>query len=301
MGFAKHRTFYIREGWLPKTLKLINEKPYIFTPANREEAIDELGVGKTMVAALRFWMQATGLTIEGRGTKGMIEQEITDLGKFILNHDPFFEDTKTLWLLHYKLVTQESLATSWYWFFNFYQENFFDQTSFITELKAYTKNNLKKEVAESSLKKDFHCFKNTYLYERKYSYQNNPEDILTSPLVDLELVTKNGKQGFQLNIPSFNKLSSDILYYVILNQYSVNENEQISFTQLLETENSIGKVFRLKRKSLLRHLEFLEEKGYLEIQRGFGHNLITLHQTNKFKVLEDAYTDIDTNYGLEGI
>ncbi|MGM0471923.1 MAG: DUF4007 family protein [Bacillota bacterium] len=297
MGFAKHRTFYIREGWLPKALQLIDDKPYIFTPAHRAEAIEELGIGKTMVTSLRFWMQATGLTEEGRGSNSMIEHQITELGAGIAEFDPYFEDVNTLWLIHYQLATGD-LATAWYWFFNHFEPDTFNQDTFITELDNYAKNYLDKEVATSSLKKDFLCLKNTYLYEQNYSYQDNPEDILSSPLTSLELITESS-QGYRLHNSTVNNLDSEVIYYAILDsdKYITELEEQISFTELLTEQESVAKVFRLTRDSLLKHLEYLEQKGYLTIQKNFGHNLITLNKIDKLEVLKDLYEEDK----LEGI
>ncbi len=67
MAFAKHETFYIREGWLFKGMAAIKKAeevgrlPTIFLDDNAPEV---LGIGHNMVRALRFWMQATGLAEE---------------------------------------------------------------------------------------------------------------------------------------------------------------------------------------------------------------------------------------------
>ncbi|TDX53240.1 DUF4007 family protein [Orenia marismortui] len=290
MNFAKHRTFYIREGWLSKGLRVVKERPCIFTPANREEAIDYLGIGKTMVASLRFWMEATGLTEESRGSNSMIEHQLTELGEFILDNDPYFEDINSLWLIHYKLSTQEELATTWHWFFNCFSDNFFDKESFIIKLDRYIQEELGIEVAESSLKKDFLCFKNTYLYEVNQNYQENPESALTCPLKDLELIIKDQNNNFYIN-NNLDHLNDEILYYTILDQNDLNKDDQISFEELLENENSPGKIFRLSKNQLLNHLEVLSKKGYLEIQKGFGHNFITIVADDKQNILVNAYNN----------
>ena len=62
MGFAKHETFYIREGWLFKGMEAIKKAEAgghlnIFLD---NDAPERLGIGQNMVRAQRFWMQATG-------------------------------------------------------------------------------------------------------------------------------------------------------------------------------------------------------------------------------------------------
>ncbi len=135
--FAKHETFYIREGWLRKGLMAIQQNGHIFL--EDDAAMDELGIGKNMISSLRFWMQAVYLSKEGYFGNGYKEHEMTELARQILECDPYLEDVGTYWLLHYYLVTNTKeleddnnvkelnnskqrnpteSATTWYWFFN---------------------------------------------------------------------------------------------------------------------------------------------------------------------------------------
>lgn len=54
--FSGHETFACRFAWLPKAVRLISREPEALS--NDERAILELGLGKNMVHALRFWMEA---------------------------------------------------------------------------------------------------------------------------------------------------------------------------------------------------------------------------------------------------
>ena len=63
----------------------------------------DLGVGKNMVYAIRYWLRSFGLTEDN-------EQVVSQLGKDIFANDgfdPYCEDIGTLWLLHYHLVSTE--------------------------------------------------------------------------------------------------------------------------------------------------------------------------------------------------
>src|SRR5436190_104551 len=104
MPFAKHESFYIREGWLFKGLRAVMGDPAIFV-AN--DASERLGLGKNMVRALRFWMQATGLTKENNRTR---TQSLTSLGELILRHDQYLELDGTLWLIHHQLTSSQNFA-----------------------------------------------------------------------------------------------------------------------------------------------------------------------------------------------
>src|SRR4051812_28985030 len=99
--FSGHETFPCRYAWLPKGYAALAESPDAF--ADEEEAMIALGVGKNMVRSLRFWVQAAGVA-EARREGGYA---ITPFGKAIFSrrgHDPFLEDARTLWLIHWQLA-----------------------------------------------------------------------------------------------------------------------------------------------------------------------------------------------------
>ena len=54
--FARHESFYPRFGWLWKAVNLTQTAPDLFL---RPDATVELGVGKNMVRAIRYWGIAT--------------------------------------------------------------------------------------------------------------------------------------------------------------------------------------------------------------------------------------------------
>ena len=102
MKFRAHDTFFIRKGWLSKGMKYVCNKPDVFVDKN-DNPMDVLGIGSNMVKALRYWLQAVGLTTEPNS--GRRTQSFTELGKSIFEHDRFIEETGTLFLLQYKLAS----------------------------------------------------------------------------------------------------------------------------------------------------------------------------------------------------
>lgn len=75
MKFRAHDTFFIRKGWLSKGMKYVCNKPDVFVDKN-DNPMDVLGIGSNMVKALRYWLQAVGLTTEpnsGRRTQSFTE------------------------------------------------------------------------------------------------------------------------------------------------------------------------------------------------------------------------------------
>ena len=98
-----HESFYIRDGWLRKGMKNVQEQPGLF---GLEDVVDRLAVGSNMVKAIRFWLQATSLVEE--------IVQIDYYNKLYIRYkDPYFEDVFTLWILHYFIAAKSEMCTSW--------------------------------------------------------------------------------------------------------------------------------------------------------------------------------------------
>ena len=80
MKFRAHDTFFIRKGWLSKGMKYVHVKDDVFI-SKEENPMDVLGIGANMVKALRYWLQAVGLTEEP--TSGKRTQSFTALGESV--------------------------------------------------------------------------------------------------------------------------------------------------------------------------------------------------------------------------
>ena len=93
MKFRAHETFFIRKGWLSKGMRCVKNKPDVFIDRT-ENPMDVLGIGSNMVKALRYWLQAVGLTTEP--TSGRREQTFTELGQKVFEKDLYIEDFGTL-------------------------------------------------------------------------------------------------------------------------------------------------------------------------------------------------------------
>jgi DNA-binding MarR family transcriptional regulator len=82
MRFGGHETFPIREGWLHKGLRILNEDPELLSA---EDLADHLGVGRNMGKSIRHWLQATQLAEKNpdaeSGKRTLLQ--LTDLGHLI--------------------------------------------------------------------------------------------------------------------------------------------------------------------------------------------------------------------------
>lgn len=106
MKFRAHDTFFIRKGWLSKGMKYVHNRPDVFV-SRGENPTDVLGIGTNMVKALRYWLQAVGITQEP--ASGRRVQNFTALGNMIYEHDRYIEELGTLHLLHYKLASNKEV------------------------------------------------------------------------------------------------------------------------------------------------------------------------------------------------
>ena len=56
VSFGRHESFPLRYGWLTKGLTALLDDSKVF---EQEDATVTLGVGKNMVASIRYWLQAS--------------------------------------------------------------------------------------------------------------------------------------------------------------------------------------------------------------------------------------------------
>lgn len=269
-----HESFYIREGWLRKGTVAIKEEPEVLS--NLYEGVDKLGIGSAMVKSIRYWLQAVGLSEEKRGDKGKRYQQLTDnFGKILVDKDPYFEDLGTLYLLHYKLVSNKELATTWNLFFNKIKANEMTKYHMEETLKQLILNiDPGYNISLRSLSDDCNCILKTYFAEKNDF--NNPEDNMICPFSDLGLVKKvtiSGKEELIYKTkPDRNKLDRLIVLYVIIDNLNLETTTTIK--SLIEDENNIGRIFNLDKNSINNYVDILEDEGYLMVNRTAGLNTI---------------------------
>ncbi|HEY5588160.1 MAG TPA: DUF4007 family protein [Candidatus Paceibacterota bacterium] len=286
-----HESFYIREGWLRKGIKNVKKDSRIFI---KEDATDILGIGTSMVKALRYWLQASGLTEEIKGDDNKREQYLTDeFGQIVFKKDPYFEDIFSLWLIHYKLVTNRENCTSWYLFFNEINSNEFTKEELKNEM-SYGLNRFANNInfSESSLSDDCECIIKTYVDNRKED--KNPEDNISCPLTELGLLSrailKSGKEVIQKITPSMDKLDKLLVYYIILD--NLKGTESISIENILTDKCNAGKVLNLDRNLLNEYLDLLKNTGYIGINRTAGLNQVYLKKFSKQGIINEYYAQL---------
>ena len=265
--FRGHETFYIRKGWLYKGLKNIAQNPKVFTDKNVNTS-DTFGLGVSMVKALRYWLQAVGLTKESKIGNSTV-QELTEIGKIVFKNDRYIEEIGTLCLLQYNLATNMSLATSWYYFFNQFTMNEFTKEDFVDTFATHLKF-MQVNAARTSIEDDYTCILNTYLKKNL----TDPEDNMECPFSELGLIEDIGKKTYKKVDPKSCLIPLQILLAIIVKEHP--REYEIRISDLLKEERNIGKIFNLDFITLTEYLDKMQVEGLVQVVRTAGLDVIKL-------------------------
>lgn len=278
-----HRSFYLRDGWINKGLNNVDA-------FNIDHSVDELGVGSTMVNAIRYYLITTDLVKKERKGRRVFIRLTENFGKKIKKYDKYLENPNTVWLLHYKFVSNAEMSTTFSIFFNEFEYDDFTKEEIIKFVENYIEKEIPGEKFSSkSIKSDVNCLINNYniTYNRK---NKTPEDNLISPFVDLGLIKKINRESetyYKKNKPNINKLSELVIMYVILDM--IGNKKYISIEKLYSGVNSPKKVFNLDRFMLNQYIDKLESEGYIDVNRTAGLNQIYINNRDKIKLIDKLY------------
>ena len=262
LTFSGHESFHCRQLWLKKGFDFVEAGKKF----SNESAVIDLGVGKNMVTAIRYWLKAFGLLNE--------TEKPSELAKLIFSSkgwDPYLENEGTLWLLHFQL-TKAGTASIFNIIFNELRKTKpeFEEKHFYSIVSNFGK------FSEATLSKDYSVFKNTYAVSA--SSKSEIEDSYSGILTELGLLTskKTSAKNDALVIESKRRpeIPAQIILYAILEN---QEGDSINFDKLYNERNSVGSVFALNREGLMEKLEeltnlypkeivFKNEAGIRELQ-----------------------------------
>jgi hypothetical protein len=262
--FSGHETFPCRYAWLPKAYHALRENPRTF--ADEDSAMITLGVGKNMVRSIRFWAEAAGISRPaGGGT-----YHVTDFGDEMFapgGHDPYLEDPRTLWLLHWQLSTAtDHPLFAWHFLLNRWSH---PEISRQRVLAAFAREaaSLGRELSQVTLEQHLDAFLHTYAPTRSRKGAV-ADDNLDCPLVELELVQRIGERaaaaGGREAIYAFRREDkSDVTGALFA--YSVGDywersrpgEKTLSFWDVATAVGSPGQIFKLPEADLRRRMEMI--------------------------------------------
>ncbi|MCF7993438.1 MAG: DUF4007 family protein [Chromatiaceae bacterium] len=253
-AFGRHETFPLRYAWLTKGYRAVVEDPRILAEPDR--AMVKLGVGRNMVSAIFYWMQAARLIRYAEG-----EATPTDLGDAILGEqgDCFLEDEATLWVLHWLIASNARLATGFYWFFNRFALPRFREDELRAGLSDFVARELRIERSASTLKSDTSTLLRMYA-PGDPTEPGRGEDHLDTPMGQLRLVEQTGQRREFLSTRAARPFLPPLALHLALAECFADAGESrpaIPVRDLLygrDTGPAPGAVFRLSEDGLMTAL-----------------------------------------------
>lgn len=274
--FSGHESFQCKSLWL--------KKGYDFLLAGNKftdiDAVAKLGVGKNMVASIRFWLRAFGLTKA---------DTILPIASYLFNtvngKDPFSEDINTIWLLHFLLVTSEAASIYNLLFVEYQREKIeFTKNDFQYFIKRKCSVPEQRNVYnENTIRKDIGVLLKNYVA---------PSDLKTiedfsSLMICLGLITDKGKNNYCFKISKAEDIAPEIILFALIRMKG--SDKTISFDIL----QKISLIFELPMASLIdviRSLEMLFPHTLVFSDNSGIKNVQFLRDIDEIEALNHYYT-----------
>jgi hypothetical protein len=266
--FSGHETFACRYAWLPKAYRAIQTDPGIFF--NEDAAMVELGIGKNMVRSLRFWVDAMGVARPGAERI----HAATELGNVIFGEDgcdPFLEETKTLWLLHWALCSAAAPALfAWNYLLGSWPYPEFSRSE---ALAAFVRQSQRLGYTHSSVTLSQHLDVFLHTYQSARGARVGVEDSLDGPFVELRLLQQTGERrndtGRWEPVYAFRRepkpeISNDLFAYAVLDYWDrVAPTEKTMLVRTIASApGAPGQAFKLPEEDVRSRLEALSRDAH---------------------------------------
>ena len=291
-SFGRHETFPLRFGWLTKGVGAWLRDPDIF---EKDEAIVELGVGKNMVEAIRYWMIASQIV----NLNGKV-LELTEIGERIFYQDgwdPYLEDDTTIWLIHWLIASNPADATTLFWFFNRFHKPEFTGKELQDALHSFVRENLRQRVAAGTLKNDIALLLRMYGPARS-SKAVPLEEGLDSPMALLRLIGHQEGTKAHVSRPEYRvRLPLPAFAFAVAQLFEHSQEQVLPIDRLLHSDGYLaapGSVFRLTEECLLAKLEAMIVllPGRFELRQTAGiHQLYRIAPVSSLDILRHYYEE----------
>lgn len=240
-SFSGHESFQCKSLWLKKGYDYLLDGNS-FTDV---DAVAKLGVGKNMVASIRFWLKAFGLTRT---------DELQPIAAYIFDSnkgvDPYSEDITTQWLLHFLIVSSE-VASLYYILFMDFQREKKEFTK--AELQSFIKRKCsvpeqKNVYNENTVKKDIGVLLKNYIM---------PSDLKTiedfsAILINLGMIVVKSNDTYSFKITSVDEIVPEIILFALIRMKG--SDRTVSFDVL----QKLSLIFGLSMSSLIELIRRLE-------------------------------------------
>ena len=277
-SFSGHESFHCKSLWL--------KKGYDYLLAGNHfsdiDSVAKLGVGKNMVASIRFWLRAFGLSQS---------DELNGIADFLFDteygRDPYAEDLNTLWVLHFLLVVT-GVASIYNLTFVEYQR----------EKKEFSKDELRNFIKrkcsvpeqrnvynENTVKKDIAVLLKNYVAPKDLK---NIEDF-SALLIGLGLIVNKDSDVYSYRVTEPEDIAPDVVLFALLTLSGGDKTLSFDILQKLSL------VFCLPIISLIDIIRKIEKlyPGMVVFSDNSGiKNVQFIGELNRFDVLDNYYDSL---------
>lgn len=235
-----------------------------------------------MVASIRFWLRAFGLSnMDG----------VTKIADYLFNsdtgRDPYSEDLNTLWLLHFLLVNYR-VASLYNLVFVDYQRERKEFTR--SELQTYIRRKCsvpeqKNVYNENTVKKDIGVLLKNYVSPKDLK---NIEDF-SALLIGLNLIISKPQDTYYFREVTVKEIAPEVILFALL---SLGDSEM---TISLDGLQRISLMFCLPMISLIEIIRSLEQlyPGAIVFSDNSGIKNVQFRiELDKFDVLDNYYNSL---------
>ena len=304
-SFSGHESFPLRSTWLTKGVVGCAQDLQLFT---QDEAMVLLGVGKNMVRSIRHWCLATQMLEEDPEVKNNRGRYLrpTPIGSRVFltdgGWDPYLEDTGTLWLIHWLLVTNGTKATTWYYAFNALHQPDFTRNSLERAIADLANRLPNKRASPNTLRRDVDVFTRTYVASDGAS-ETATEETLECPLVELGLIVRQPSHSTYAFARGPKETLPDSVFAFAVWDYAQRRPEQrsLTFDELAYGPLGVGRVFKLDEASLAERLDRLGDltHGAWHFSETAGYKqVVMVGNTDPFELLGAYFGQHQQTYRL---
>lgn len=276
-SFSGHESFFCKPLWLKKAYDALVQGVNFTSP----DAVAALGVGKNMVASIRYWSRSLGLSENDKPTSLAIT-----IFDSVNGYDPYLEDEGTLWLLHYFLLSKKVASLYHLTFLDFQREKReFDRDQLLSFIRRKCNVPEQKNVYnENTVKKDIGVLLHNYVTP---SELRSNEDF-SAIFLDLGLINALGTDRYAFNDTDPSHIHPDILLYTLLD-YKGEDN-----TISLDGMQEIALIFGLSLTNLIELIRVVvaqhpEDLSYTD--NSGVKNLQFIRDIDAAAVLNHYYTE----------
>lgn len=241
--FSGHESFACKSHWLKRGYDFVRGENNF----NDDDAVVRLGVGKNMVASIKFWLKAIGLLGNDAKPEAIADYLFNDEdGK-----DPYLEDVGTLWLLHFLLIYTDYATIYKTTFVDYHrQRNIVEKSKLQNYIKhvCFDETGYKNLYNDNTVKRDIGVMLHNYCAKNGSNVNVEDSNSLFAPL---NLICEIEKDIYRFNYDTRSDVPSLIFLYALLVKFEGRNS--ISFEDIAE----LALIFCLTNNDLLEIINHL--------------------------------------------